>query len=66
MSVRKLFLDELNRVGKEEYKDIPKVPSVIVLDNIRSGMNIGSIFRTCDAFAIEKGNPYRNIGDPAT
>ncbi len=54
MSVRKLFLEELNRVGREEYREIPKVPAIVVLDNIRSGMNIGSVFRTCDAFSIEK------------
>lgn len=54
MKVKKLFLEELNRVGKEGFKEIPRIPVVIVLDNIRSGMNIGSVFRSSDAFLVER------------
>ena len=52
--MRKLKLQELNRPSLEEYKDSEKLPIVVVLDNIRSGMNIGSVFRTSDAFQIQK------------
>jgi tRNA G18 (ribose-2'-O)-methylase SpoU len=52
--MRKLKLDELNRPLLEEYKVIEKIPVIIVLDNIRSALNIGSVFRTADAFLIEK------------
>ncbi|POY36027.1 RNA methyltransferase [Solitalea longa] len=51
--MRKLKLDELNRVSVEEFKEQDKLPIVIVLDNVRSMNNIGSIFRTSDAFALE-------------
>ncbi|HJN05661.1 MAG TPA: RNA methyltransferase [Bacteroidales bacterium] len=50
---KKLLLDELNRLSISEFKKASKVPVVIVLDNIRSLSNIGSIFRTADAFRIE-------------
>jgi 23S rRNA (guanosine2251-2'-O)-methyltransferase len=52
--MKKLSMEELNRLSPEEYKDSPKIPLVIVLDNIRSLNNVGSAFRTGDAFAIEK------------
>lgn len=52
--MKKLSLKELNRVSVEEFKNQPKAPIVLVLDNIRSGLNIGSAFRTADAFALEK------------
>jgi 23S rRNA (guanosine2251-2'-O)-methyltransferase len=52
--VKKLKLEELNRSTIEEFKDIKKIPVVVVLDSIRSAMNVGSIFRTSDAFRIEK------------
>lgn len=52
--MRKLNVDELNRLSTDEFKDAPKTPLVIILDNIRSQNNIGSIFRTCDAFLIRK------------
>lgn len=52
--MRKLKLQELNRLSIPEYKDSNKLPIVVVLDNIRSGLNIGSFFRTGDAFRIEK------------
>ena len=52
--MRKLKLEELERVSIDEYKSVAKIPVVAVLDNIRSAMNVGSVFRTADAFAIEK------------
>ena len=52
--MRKLKLHELNRTDVEGFKEQPKTPVVIVLDNIRSGLNVGSAFRTADAFALEK------------
>jgi len=44
--------DILGRSSIEDYKNQEKYPAVIVLDNLRSGLNIGSAFRTCDAFAV--------------
>jgi len=52
--MRKLKLDELERISVDEYKSSIKIPVVAVLDSIRSAMNVGSVFRTADAFAIEK------------
>ncbi len=46
-------MDELNRLSIDEFKDAAKFPIVILLDNIRSLSNIGSVFRTSDAFRIE-------------
>ena len=51
--MKKLSTQELNRIGTEEYKQSEKNPIIIVLDNLRSLNNIGSIFRTADAFRIE-------------
>lgn len=51
---RKLKLEELGRPTLEEFKTKAKNPVVVVLDNIRSFNNVGSIFRTSDAFAVEK------------
>ena len=51
--MRKLKLDELNRASIDEFKQQQKLPVVVVLDNIRSLHNVGSVFRTSDAFAIE-------------
>jgi 23S rRNA (guanosine2251-2'-O)-methyltransferase len=50
---RKLSMQELGRKTTEEYKDALKHPIIIVLDNIRSLHNIGSVFRTADAFLLE-------------
>ena len=50
---KKLKLEELNRISVPEFKSAEKFPVVVVLDNIRSAFNIGSIFRTADALAIE-------------
>ena len=52
--MQKLKLDELNRVSVEEFKAQEKLPVVVVLDNVRSMHNVGSIFRTGDGFSIEK------------
>ncbi len=52
--MRKLKLQELGRINVEAFKTIPKTPLIIVLDNIRSGLNVGSGFRTADAFALNK------------
>ncbi len=52
--MKKLKLNELNRVKIDEYSKQEKFPVVIVLDNIRSAMNVGSFFRTADGFGIEK------------
>jgi len=50
--MQKLKLDELNRVSIEEFKEQEKLPVVVVLDNVRSMHNIGSIFRTGDGFSV--------------
>lgn len=52
--VQKLKLEELGRVDVETFKKLEKIPLVIVLDNIRSMHNVGAVFRTADAFLIEK------------
>jgi len=51
--MKKLRNDELNRKTVEEFKVAGKHPVRVVLDNVRSQNNIGSIFRTCDAFLLE-------------
>jgi len=51
--VQKLSMDDLKRKSIGEFKQSDKLPLVVVLDNVRSLHNIGSIFRTCDAFLIE-------------
>lgn len=50
--MRKLKITELNRLSAEEFKNVEKLPLVVVLDNIRSLHNIGSVFRTSDAFRV--------------
>jgi 23S rRNA (guanosine2251-2'-O)-methyltransferase len=52
--MRKLKNAELNRKNIQEFKSAEKTPVIIVLDNIRSLNNIGSVFRTSDAFLVEK------------
>jgi|TARA_B110000908_G_scaffold77241_1_gene92911 tRNA G18 (ribose-2'-O)-methylase SpoU len=52
--MRKLKNNELNRISVAEFKTTSKTPLIVVLDNIRSLNNIGSVFRTSDAFLIEK------------
>ncbi|KOH43167.1 RNA methyltransferase [Sunxiuqinia dokdonensis] len=51
--MRKLRTNELGRISPEEYKQTDKTPLLVVLDNIRSCNNIGSVFRTSDALLIE-------------
>ena len=51
---RKKSMLELHRVDVEEYKQVAKLPVTVVLDNVRSEMNVGSVFRTADAFLIER------------
>lgn len=52
--MKKLILDDLNRLSVEEFKKAGKFPLVVILDNIRSMNNVGSFFRTCDAFRVDK------------
>lgn len=52
--MKKLKLEELNRLSIEEFQEAEKTPLVLVLDNVRSMNNVGSAFRTADAFALEK------------
>lgn len=54
MKRRKLKLEELNRISVEEFQKAEKIPLVVVLDNVRSQHNIGSVFRTSDAFRVEE------------
>jgi len=49
----KLSMDELNRKSVEEFKGSEKIPVIAVLENIRSAYNVGSVFRTADAFLLE-------------
>ena len=51
--MRKLSMDELGRKSVDEFKDSEKTPVIVVLDNIRSMHNVGSVFRTADAFLME-------------
>jgi 23S rRNA (guanosine2251-2'-O)-methyltransferase len=52
--MRKLKNEELNRLSLEAIKKVNKIPLIVILDNIRSMHNIGSVFRTSDAFLVEK------------
>lgn len=49
---QKLSMEELGRISETEFKKKKKLPIIIVLDNLRSAYNVGSVFRTADAFAI--------------
>ena len=51
---RKLKNNELNRITVSEYKEAKKTPLIIILDNIRSLNNVGSVFRTADSFLVQK------------
>lgn len=51
--MRKLTMEELNRKSVEEFKASKKMPVIVVLENIRSAYNVGSVFRTADAFLLE-------------
>ncbi|MFN0081536.1 MAG: RNA methyltransferase [Ferruginibacter sp.] len=50
---QKLSMDDLNRISPEEFKKTEKTPVIAVLENIRSAYNVGSVFRTADAFLLE-------------
>ena len=52
--MEKLSMESLHRISVEEFKQCVKSPVVLVLDNVRSALNVGSIFRTADAFRISK------------
>lgn len=52
--MRKLKITELNRLTTSEFKESVKIPLVVILDNVRSMYNVGSVFRTADAFRVEK------------
>jgi tRNA G18 (ribose-2'-O)-methylase SpoU len=52
--MKKKTIRDMNRLSVEEFKAAPKLPLVVVLDNVRSLNNIGSIFRSCDAFAVSR------------
>ncbi len=52
--MKKLKLEELGRISVDEFKDAEKLPVCIFLDNVRSLHNVGSAFRTADAFRLEK------------
>ncbi|MEA5259309.1 RNA methyltransferase [Arcicella aquatica] len=52
--MRKLSMEDLNRLTVEEFQQVEKFPYVLILDDIRSMNNVGSVFRTADAFKVEK------------
>ena len=52
--MRKLKITELNRLSVDEFKQANKLPLVVVLDEVRSLHNIGSVFRTSDAFLVNR------------
>ena len=70
--MKKLKLEELGRISIDAFKEAEKIPVCIVLDNVRSLHNVGSAFRTADAFRIEKiyltgitgTPPHREIQKP--
>ena len=51
--MRKLSMDELNRKSAEDFKEADKWPVIVVLENVRSAYNVGSVFRTADAFLLQ-------------
>lgn len=51
--MQKLSMDDLNRISPEEFRKTEKTPVIAVLENIRSAYNVGSVFRTADAFLLE-------------
>ncbi|HRD82800.1 MAG TPA: TrmH family RNA methyltransferase [Saprospiraceae bacterium] len=71
--MRKYSTEELGRPDAATFREQPKLPITIVLDNVRSALNVGSAFRTCDAFAIEEiilcgisaAPPHREIAKTA-
>ena len=71
--MRKLANEELHRLSIQAYKEAEKIPVIVILDNVRSLNNVGSVFRTADAFRIEKiylcgitaCPPHKEIHKPA-
>lgn len=61
---KKLLITEMNRLSAQAFKSSEKIPLIVVLDNIRSLHNVGSVFRTCDAFRMEKIILCGNTGIP--
>ncbi|MFO0359800.1 MAG: RNA methyltransferase [Flavobacteriales bacterium] len=53
MSHQKLSMEQLGRMTPEEFRESNKIPVVLILENIRSGLNVGSLFRTADAFLLK-------------
>ncbi|HAV02840.1 MAG TPA: RNA methyltransferase, partial [Chryseobacterium sp.] len=53
-STKKLKLEELGRIDVDTFRDTPKIPVTVVLDNVRSMHNVGAVFRTADAFLIQE------------
>jgi 23S rRNA (guanosine2251-2'-O)-methyltransferase len=51
--MRKLRTIEMHRLSVEEFKEAEKLPLIVVLDDVRSLYNVGSVFRSCDAFRVE-------------
>ena len=51
---RKLNTEEIIRLTPEEFKETPKIPLIVILDNVRSLHNVGSVFRTADAYCVKK------------
>ena len=51
--MRKLRTIEMQRLSVEEFKEAPKLPLIVILDDVRSLHNVGSVFRSCDAFRVE-------------
>ena len=52
--MKKKTIWDMHRLSADEFRSAPRIPLVVVHDNVRSLNNIGSIFRTCDAFAVER------------
>lgn len=52
--IEKKSLEQLERVSVETFKQLPKTPLVLILDNIRSALNVGAAFRTADAFLVQE------------
>ncbi len=54
LSYRKLKITEMNRISVQQFHEIEKIPLVVVLDHVRSLYNVGSVFRTSDAFRVNE------------
>ena len=52
--MRKLLNEELERLNTEQFREAEKIPLILILDSVRSHLNVGSVFRTADAFRVEK------------